>query len=70
MAGLINSHIPLALQIEEVERELGARRRLYPRWVESGQYPAAVLEARFVAMEAVLETLRRLEQPELALGGL
>jgi hypothetical protein len=66
----LNSHIPLAIQIEEVSRELGARRRLYPRWIREGRLPEEVALHRMLAMEAVLGTLRQLEQPELALGGL
>jgi hypothetical protein len=62
--------IPLAAQIQEVSRELGARRRVYPRLVAEGKYPADVLEKRFVAMQAVLATLKRVDQPELALEDL
>lgn len=59
--------IDLDAQIVEVRRELGARRRLYPRWVEEGRMPEHVAAQRLAAMEAVLATLKALDEPELAL---
>jgi hypothetical protein len=50
--------IDLEAQIREVERELQHRRRLYPRWVQSGRMTERVAERQMAAMEAVLATLR------------
>lgn len=61
------SAIPLEEQIVEVRREVATRRRVYPRWIARGDIPAELAEQRLAAMEAVLETLKRINAPELPL---
>jgi hypothetical protein len=63
----------LAEQIGEVKRELGMRRRVYPRYVAAGKADAQEAERRIAAMAAALDTLEalaavgRATQPELGL---
>jgi hypothetical protein len=52
--------VSLAGQIAEVERELAMRRAVYPRWVAAGRVKQDAADARVIAMEAVLATLRGL----------
>lgn len=52
--------ITLDEQLEEVKREIGLRRRLYPRWVTDGKMSQAKADRGIAAMEAVRETLERL----------
>lgn len=59
--------VPLSEQIKCVEREIVLRRRVYPRWVESGRMKQAKADQEIAAMEAILETLRRFERYEKAL---
>lgn len=54
----------LADQITEVRRELDMRRALYPGWIRSGRLAQSTADQRMLAMEAVLETLKRLEEKE------
>lgn len=51
--------IEIEEQIGAVERELGFRRRLYPRWVATGKLTAENAAAEVERMEAVLATLYR-----------
>jgi hypothetical protein len=53
--------ISYADQLACVVRELAMRRRVYPRWVESGKMTQAKADLEIRAMEAVAETLRGLE---------
>ncbi len=57
--------VPVSLteQIAAVEREVRMRRRVYPRWVESGKLTAGAAEREIAAMEATAATLRRLAPP-------
>jgi hypothetical protein len=63
----------LAEQIGEVKRELGMRRRVYPRYVAEGKADPRQAEQRIAAMAATLATLEELAamgratQPELGL---
>lgn len=52
-------HPPVTLdeQIACVDRELGMRRKLYPRWVASGKLTQANADAELWRLEAVRETL-------------
>lgn len=50
--------VPLKDQIACVEREIAMRRRVYPRWVESGKLKQGEADEEIRRMEAVLETLR------------
>jgi hypothetical protein len=48
-------------QLACVEREIGMRRRAYPRWVESGRMTQAKMDDEIRTMKAVAETLRELQ---------
>ena len=48
-------------QIKCVKREIGMRKRVYPRWVENGNMTQEKAEHELAAMSAVLETLQSLE---------
>jgi hypothetical protein len=50
----------LVAQIQEVEREIALRRRVYPRQVFNGRMKQAEADEHLLLMECVLETLRRL----------
>ncbi len=52
--------VSLAGQIAEVERELAMRKAVYPRWVADRRITQAAADARTIAMEAVLATLKGL----------
>lgn len=45
-------------QLNEVERELGMRRRNYPKWVASGQMKQDQADRQIKLMEGVKETVR------------
>ena len=49
----------LGEQIACVEREIALRRRVYPRWIESGRLSQRKADIEIAAMEAVLTTVRR-----------
>lgn len=49
--------VPLAEQIACVKREIGMRRKVYPRWVQGGMMTETKAQAETEAMEAVLKTL-------------
>ena len=53
--------INLRAQIVEVEREIKMRQRVYPRWVSGGRLAKPMAEIRIATLEAVLETLVKLE---------
>ena len=57
---------PLSQQIEEVERELGKRREVYPRWVGSGKMRRGESEYHMARMESVLKTLKWLSDNQEA----
>lgn len=46
-------------QIECVDREIRMRRRVYPRWVETGKMTQAKADHEIRTMEDVLATLMR-----------
>jgi len=52
--------IPLSEQIAEVGREIGLRRKVYPRLVGNGQLARATADHHLARMRAALATLRRL----------
>ena len=56
--------IPLRDQIACVIREIGMRRRVYPRWIESGRMHQEESDREIARMEAVLATLRACEEKE------
>ena len=53
-------------QIECVRREIGMRRRVYPRWVEIGRITQDKADHEIACMQAVLEGLlaRQPAEPE------
>lgn len=51
--------ISLDDQIKAVQREIGMRKRVYPRWVENGKMTQITADKEMAAMEAVLETLKK-----------
>lgn len=53
--------VTLEEQIACVEREIGMRTRVYPRWVGLGKMTPAKSEWEIAAMEAVLNTLRGIQ---------
>lgn len=55
---------PLTAQIASIERELKFRARVYPRFVEQGKMTAAQSKHETECMQAVLETLRKVEAKE------
>lgn len=56
--------VSIGQQIDEVERELGQRRSVYPRLVSSGKLRSSIAEYQIKRMEAVLESLRWLADNE------
>jgi hypothetical protein len=50
--------ISINQQIEEVQRELGQRERVYPRLVASGKLKASHADYQVQRMQAVLKTLQ------------
>lgn len=48
-------------QIRCVEREIGMRERVYPRWVENKKMSQNKADNEIATMRAVLDTLRRLK---------
>jgi len=62
--------IEIEKQIACIEREIGFRERVYPRWVAAGKMKQEKADYEIAAMRAVLETLKAIpaRQPDL-LGG-
>ncbi|RFC63630.1 hypothetical protein DYI37_11540 [Fulvimarina endophytica] len=58
------STLSLRSQIAEVCREIEQRRKTYPRLVSNGSMRQGVAELHIANMQAVLRTLRWLEQNE------
>lgn len=58
--------ISLDDQIKAVEREIGMRHRVYPRFVENKKMSAEKAAAEMDAMKAVLETLKRIKLSPLS----
>lgn len=50
-------------QIVCVRREIGMRKRVYPRWVENGKMKMDQADREIAVMEAVLTTLEYLRKP-------
>lgn len=57
--------ISLQEQIACVQREIGMRERVYPRWVEAKRMSQEKADKEIAAMKAVLETLRGLTHASL-----
>lgn len=57
--------VPIAEQIEECDRELKVRQRVYPKWVADGRLSLQESHRRIAAMAAAVDTLKRTVQPTL-----
>jgi hypothetical protein len=59
----------LADQLKEAQREVAVRKRVYPSLVERGRMTQGQADYHLAAMEAIVQTLGRLEaersQPDL-----
>ena len=62
--------ITLDEQIECVKREIGMRRRVYPRWIEAWRMTEERADHEIAAMEAVLATLESLRPAQPQQGAL
>lgn len=58
---------PVALfdQLACIRREIGMRKRVYPRWVATQKMTQAKADAEIAAMEAVLATLASIQADAL-----
>lgn len=56
--------VTLKDQIACIEREITMRQRVYPRWIEAGRMKQAKADAEIRTMQAVLATLKTLEEKE------
>ena len=56
--------IPLADQIKCVGREIGLRKNVYPKRIARGLMTDAEATREMATMEAVLESLKRIERSE------
>ena len=54
--------VPIEAQIACIERELGFRQKLYPRWVTQGKLTKEAADVELERMDAVLASLRRIQQ--------
>jgi len=57
-----NRQVPLHAQIAAAEREVRQRLRVYPRRVADGKMTQAFANEQLAAMEAIVETLKGLQQ--------
>lgn len=55
-------NVPIGEQIACIERELRYRHRAYPRFVEHGRMTISKAREEIRRMEAVLETLKKIEE--------
>ena len=61
MPDLFGDALPtLVDQIAEVRREIGQRKRAYPRWIAGGTLKQHTADQRMSAMRAALHTLETL----------
>ena len=61
---------PLGEMIACIDRELGMREKVYPRWVEAGKLTPAKAARELVLMRAVRERLLVAEAEHTVLSGL
>jgi hypothetical protein len=61
----MNSEIPLAVQISEVEREIKMRESVYRRRVEDGKMKHADADRRIRIMREVLVSLQELRRAQI-----
>lgn len=62
--------VPLADQVACLERELGLRRRVYPRLVQQGRLTQDAADRELARMAAALDTVRAAALAEAILGGM
>lgn len=55
--------ISLQKQISELKRELGFRKKLYPKWISTGSMRKDVAEYQISALEAAIKTLEEMKPP-------
>jgi hypothetical protein len=60
--------VSLDEQLAELDRELGMRRKLYPRWIVAGTLKRDRADAQLAALEAARETVRQARQREAMTG--
>lgn len=48
-------------KIAELERELQVRRRVYPRWIQTGKLSRELAHRRIITLEAILADYRHRE---------
>jgi hypothetical protein len=60
----MQNDVSIADQIAEVRRELGMRRYKYPQWTGAGTMKQADADRQMKRLEAVLETLMRVQERE------
>jgi hypothetical protein len=58
--------VTIERQIAAVRDEISKRKRLYPRWVKDGRMTQAEADDRIACMQAVRETLERLNADQEA----
>ena len=56
--------VTITEQLACAKREVGMRKRVYPRWVEANRMTKAKADAEIAAMEAIVATLEQLERAE------
>lgn len=56
--------VPMIDQLRCAERELKMRQRAYPRWIAANRMTASQAASETRAMEAIVETLRKLAEGE------
>ncbi len=58
--------VSLRHQIAEIEREIGLRKNVYPRWITSGKIRRGEAELHMERIEAALATLKAIQEHEAA----
>lgn len=53
--------VPIDVQITCVEREIGMRQRVYPRWIEAKRMTQKKADQEIADMQAVLATLQQVK---------
>jgi hypothetical protein len=56
--------ITLQKQIDELKRELGFRKKLYPRWISNKNIREDVAKYQIEALEAAIQSLEALKPPQ------
>lgn len=61
----MSEQFPLNELVACAERELGKRQKFYPNWVRDGRMKDSDAQSEIAKMEAIVETLKKLKQPNL-----